>query len=63
MIGGVGRGTNDYVLFIKELIEADKLRTVIERRYPLQEIAGAHRHAESGHKKGHVVVVVHQAAR
>jgi NADPH:quinone reductase-like Zn-dependent oxidoreductase len=50
-------------LFIKELIEADKLRTVIERRYPLQEIAGAHRHAESGHKKGHVVVVVHQLAR
>jgi NADPH:quinone reductase-like Zn-dependent oxidoreductase len=31
---------------------------VIDRRYPLNEIAAAHRHAESGHKKGHVVVVI-----
>jgi NADPH:quinone reductase-like Zn-dependent oxidoreductase len=44
--------------FLKDLIEAGALRTVIDRRYALSEIAEAHRLAEGGHKKGHVVVVV-----
>jgi hypothetical protein len=33
---------------------------VIERQYSLAEIADAHRHAEGGHKKGHVLVVIEQ---
>jgi len=48
------------LLLLKELIEAGKVRTVIERRYSLAEIAEAHRHAEGGHKKGHVLVVIEQ---
>jgi NADPH:quinone reductase-like Zn-dependent oxidoreductase len=48
--------------FLKDLIEAGTLRTVIDRRYPFSEIAEAHRLAEGGHKKGHVVVVVNAAA-
>ena len=43
---------------LRELIEAGKLRTVIDKHYSLNEIAEAHRHAESGHKKGHVVVML-----
>jgi len=57
------RGGIQHLLSLKELIEAGSLRTVIERRYSLAEIAEAHRHAEAGHKKGHVVIVLVPASR
>jgi NADPH:quinone reductase-like Zn-dependent oxidoreductase len=63
MIFSSGAGTEEHLRAVTELVDSGRLRPVIDRQYPLEQMAEAHRYADTDQKLGNIVIVVGRERR
>jgi len=63
MVSGVIKATAEDMNFVKQLIERGKVKAVIDKILSLEQIALAHAHVDTGHKKGNVIIRMDQQSK
>jgi NADPH:quinone reductase-like Zn-dependent oxidoreductase len=58
VIGGLATERKENLVFLKEIIETGMFRPVIDRHFPIEQIAEAHKYVDNGHKKGNIAITV-----